>query len=134
MGRVLLSCSVVFSFFCLIACGGGSDKEETQATSDIQTTTTTCGNVTVDLEAVDEIVAAAEEAGVDVVEVEEDEEPALDPGVLKTGVIIAACGSTVITDDSTQDNDTTTNIATTSKLITAIYQGEVESLTIRGAL
>ena len=134
MGRVLLSCSVVFSFFCLIACGGGSDKEETQATSDIQTTTTTCGNVTVDLEAVDEIVAAAEEAGVDVVEVEEDEEPALDPGVLKTGVIIAACGSTVITDDSTQDNDTTTNIATTSKLITAIYQGEIESLTIRGAL
>lgn len=117
----------------LVGCGGGSDKTEaTEATSDTQTTTTNCGDVSIDLAAVEEIVESAEEAGVDVIETEEPTNTGgLSQEVLKTGVIIAVCGSTVVTDDSVTDNDTVTTTSVTNKLLEAIANGEVSSLEVR---
>ena len=113
--------------------GCGSDGEQQMATT--QAEATTCGDVSVDLEAVDEIIAAALEEGVDVEEessepsVDEEETLPLQQDVLKNGAIIVICGGTVATDDST----TTTNTAIngTTRALNTIYSGRASRIIVK---
>jgi hypothetical protein len=125
----------------LLGCGGsggGDDSPDTVVVAPAPTPeptpilVTQCGDVTVDLEAVDEIVAAAEEEGADITD--EPEVPGLNQDLALKGVIIANCGSTVVTNDSVNDNDTVTvvqNPTPAQRLVAAIRAGEVVSIEVR---
>lgn len=136
---------LVGSFF--LGCGGGGDGEEevpvvVAAPEAVPTPieVTNCGDITVDLEAADEIVDAAIEEGVDVEDVVDELPPPSVPEfnfgqpTAKTGVIIAACGSTVVTDDSISDDDTNNvviNPAPAQRLLELIHAGEIQSIEVR---
>lgn len=108
----------------LASCGGGSDSQ-----SSANTTVNSCSNGAVEVSASElpEIVDAAVDAGVEVEDHSEDiqEEPTVDQSAaLRTGgFIIAACGGTVIANDS-EDNDTV------SQVKKALYSGRVYRLEI----
>lgn len=130
----------------LCACSGGGGDDETIVVAAAPTPTPTpievtqCGDINVSLEAAEEIVEAANEEGVDV----EDllDEPQLNEGGLGQvtptspvgkGVVIAACGSTVVTDDSVSDDDSiniVTNPAAAERLVELIHAGEIHSIEV----
>lgn len=135
---------LVGSFF--LGCGGGGDGEEEvpvvvaapepePAPTPIEVTQ--CGDINVSLEGAEEIVEAANEEGVEVDDVvDEPEIPEFNfgqPTPTAKGVVIAACGSTVVTDDSISDDDTVTivtNPAAAERLIELIHAGEIHSIEV----
>lgn len=134
---VFLVCALLFS-----GCGGdggGDDEPDTVVVQAPPTPTPTpilvtqCGDVTVTLDEAEAIVDAATDEDVDVSEIED--EPALNQGGVIKGVVIANCGSTVVTDDSISDDDTitvVTNPAPTpaERLIANIHAGYVSSIEV----
>ncbi|WZO97261.1 hypothetical protein EP7_004285 [Isosphaeraceae bacterium EP7] len=135
MNRVLTAYCLVLLCSCGGGGGGGDDDEVAVVAAPAPQPTpvlvTQCGDVAVDLEAVDEIVEAAEEEDVDVSEIVDEPVGLNQAGALKTGVIIANCGSTVVTNDSVNDNDTVTTVNNprpAERLLAAIRAHEVASL------
>jgi hypothetical protein len=122
----------LFSVLIFAACGGGSESS-----SSTDTNITQCGDFTVDIGDVPEIVAAAQDSGVDVVDSVPDSSSSSSSSGLQDsqirlakvgeGVVIAACGGTVIGND-TQDNDTTTQAQRLKKLIA---DGSVSSIEVK---
>lgn len=113
----------------LFGCGGGSESASSASTE-----VTQCGDFNVDLAEVPEIVEAAESSGVEVAdsavdEVTQEANPGLDQGqALKvSGVTIAACGGTVIANDS-QDND---NVTQASRLKRLIASGSIKLIEVK---
>ena len=125
----LLCCSMA-------ACGGdGGDGEEVEAAAVPEPTpivVTQCGDTTVDVGDVEEIVEAAEEEGVEVSEPEPEPAPGLQDGTIKDGtVIVANCGSTVVTDDSDDDSISVSTTNNADRLLSAIRAHEVHSIEVR---
>lgn len=120
--------------------GGGGDDDDVAvvASAPVPVATpilvTQCGDVTVDISQVPEVVEAAEEEGVEVSDFldEEEEIPGLNQdGALKSGVIIAACGSTVVNNESiTVSNTSTTVTNPADRLIALIRAHEVASIAV----
>ncbi len=96
---------------------------------------TSCGDITVDVSQVPEVVEAAEEEGVEVTDFldeEEEEIPGLNQdAALKTGVIIAACGSTVVNNESITVSNTSTTVSNPAdRLIALIRAHEVATIEV----
>lgn len=140
---VCLATFVTFLFALSFAgCGGSGGDDDEPDTVVVQAPptptptpieVTQCGDINVTLDEAEAIVDAATDEAVDVTEVED--EPALNQAGVIKGVVIAACGSTVVTDDSISDDDTINVVTTTptpaERLIADIHAGLIVSIEVR---